>query len=272
MLIQQLASSFCQATDYRLQLPHSVQRLYLRYFSGEKEIILLPSLCDPSKMGIDVGAATGLYTLFMSRLCSKVAAFEPLHVNGRALQSRFRGFNVTVFPYALGKDSASMEFRTPVVGGKELRDWSSLSKRFEGAVWEGKPISQVTSQMVNVKPLDDFGFENVGILKIDVEGFEDEVIKGAEKTLKKSRPSLIIETENRHRSLPLQASFSLMEKMDYRGFFIWEQSLRPVCEFDPASMQCPEPRNGKGSYVSNFVWLPEGSDVIKKCASVFSVG
>ena len=47
---------------------------------------------------------------------------------------------------------------------------------------------------INVKKLDDFNFENpINVLKIDVEGYEFEVLKGAECTVRKDHPKLIIE-------------------------------------------------------------------------------
>lgn len=50
--------------------------------------------------------------------------------------------------------------------------------------------------MLNVQMLDDFAFGNVDFIKIDVEGFELEVLKGAESLLQKSSPILYIEIFN----------------------------------------------------------------------------
>ena len=44
-----------------------------------------------------------------------------------------------------------------------------------------------------LRPLDRFGFQNVSLLKIDAEGFEDEVLAGAERLIRESRPVILIE-------------------------------------------------------------------------------
>ena len=50
---------------------------------------------------------------------------------------------------------------------------------------------------INTKKLDDFSFDRIDILKIDVEGFELEVLKGSEKTIKRLKPKIILETHSR---------------------------------------------------------------------------
>ena len=46
---------------------------------------------------------------------------------------------------------------------------------------------------MELRPLDSFGFWNVSLLKIDVEGFEDEVLAGSERLIRDSRPVILIE-------------------------------------------------------------------------------
>ena len=47
---------------------------------------------------------------------------------------------------------------------------------------------------IKTKRLDDYSFDRVDFLKIHVEGFEYEVLKGAESTINKFKPRIIIET------------------------------------------------------------------------------
>lgn len=46
---------------------------------------------------------------------------------------------------------------------------------------------------VHVTPLDDFEFESISLIKIDVEGWEYEVIQGAMETIRKHQPILFVE-------------------------------------------------------------------------------
>ena len=55
--------------------------------------------------------------------------------------------------------------------------------------------------LVDMVPLDIYEFTEVDLIKIDVEGFEAHVLKGAEKTIKKWKPLIVIEQlghENRY--------------------------------------------------------------------------
>ena len=52
---------------------------------------------------------------------------------------------------------------------------------------------------VACKPLDYYGLEDVGFLKIDVEGHELAVLRGATETISRSYPSILVEAEDRHR-------------------------------------------------------------------------
>jgi hypothetical protein len=45
-------------------------------------------------------------------------------------------------------------------------------------------LNRTPTWMVDVKTLDSFSFRNVGMIKIDVEGFEKNVLQGAQETLK----------------------------------------------------------------------------------------
>jgi hypothetical protein len=45
--------------------------------------------------------------------------------------------------------------------------------------------------------LDDFGFTNVDFIKVDVEGYENNIVKSGEKTIRDNRPIIIVEQKKR---------------------------------------------------------------------------
>ena len=49
------------------------------------------------------------------------------------------------------------------------------------------------SNKVELKKLDEYEFKNIDFVKIDVEGFENQVVLGAEDTLKRNKPIIIVE-------------------------------------------------------------------------------
>ena len=52
---------------------------------------------------------------------------------------------------------------------------------------------------VRLETLDSIATEPVGFVKIDVEGFEEEVIEGAQQVITRDHPALVLEIEERHR-------------------------------------------------------------------------
>ena len=51
---------------------------------------------------------------------------------------------------------------------------------------------------VEARTIDSFGFTNVSLIKIDVEGFEDPVLRGAMSTIHQNRPALLVEIQGSH--------------------------------------------------------------------------
>lgn len=59
----------------------------------------------------------------------------------------------------------------------------------------GMSIGGSSGITVKVKTLDSFNFENVGVMKIDVEGFEEKVLRGAIETIKRCKPIIYLEAD-----------------------------------------------------------------------------
>jgi hypothetical protein len=80
--------------------------------------------------------------------------------------------------------------------------------------------------------------ERVALLKIDVEGAELAVLRGAERILRSDGPLLVFECENRH--LPhghVGDIFAILEGLGYEGSFVCRHRLVPISEFDAAVHQ-----------------------------------
>ena len=60
-------------------------------------------------------------------------------------------------------------------------------------------------------------------MKIDVEGHELEILKGANNFLKKNKPTMLIEIEERHSGLPREEIISYIENIGYETFYVNEQ-------------------------------------------------
>lgn len=231
-----------------------------RYFErhGEFELGLVQYLCRPTQDAIDVGANEGSYIHFMRRHARCVYAFEPIPWLADRLRKKFRS-RVTVTPLALSDAAARARLHVPVIEGTLITGLSSLDTPAASG-------TEMREFEVETARLDDVYAGDVGFIKIDVEGHEDAVLKGAEATIARCRPRVQIEIVEDLSPGGVRRADELFRQFGYRGYFIWHQALRPIEEFDRAVMQRPEVVDGYGPgierrvfgrYVANFLFLPD---------------
>jgi hypothetical protein len=73
----------------------------------------------------------------------------------------------------------------------------------------------------------------IDVIKIDVEGHEDAVLAGADTVLRRHRPSLLIEMEQRHRGNdPRPMMERLVSEYGLTGYAVFPDGLRPLAQFD----------------------------------------
>ena len=155
---------------------------------------------------------------------------------------------------ALSDERGTSTLRVPLVSGREIDTRGSL----EAAATEGGAFVEVK---VETSRLDDLNVRNVGFLKIDVEGHELNVLRGASEFLRREQPTALVEAEERHRPGCTQAVFDLFAAAGYSGWFADGNELRPVSDFVPDTHQNPshvKPAFGKRSsvYRNNFIFIP----------------
>lgn len=226
-------------------------RVYLHFKArkearkGEEELSLLPFLVDRARMSLDIGANKGVYSYFLSWLCWHVHAFEPNPKLYRVL-SRGVGHNVTAHPIALANFSGTAELRVPRRSKGYSNQGSTLS-----AISAGEDYAAV---QVRAARLDELGLTDIGFIKIDVEGFELEVLEGGAEILKCDRPNLLIELEQRHTRRPIMELIAQVEAYGYRCLALRQGTLITKDRLDPARDH-RTPDDGR-DYVFNFVFLP----------------
>lgn len=225
--------------------------LYKRNGLLDLEMFLVDRLLNRRCYFIDVGANLGMYSYFYSRSFKEVVAFEPISEVTMDIE-KFRGGNIIVHNIALSNVESELEFFIPVVRGELCPGLASLESR-------SLPSER---RIVSVKTLDSFNFNNVDLIKIDVEGHEYSVIQGAEKTIKKYKPLLIVEIEQRHIAAPIEVVFDLILKMGYNGYYILDMSVHSVNQFDCELNQTRHLDNvNNPKYVNNFIFVPNEMNV-----------
>lgn len=166
-------------------------RLYYPYKIGregravEPELRILNELVPVGCTAIDVGANRGYYSWALSRVPATVEAFEPNPILARFAQSKL-GRRARLHQVALSDHAGVATLYVP-------RRPSGSSLHIIGNLGNVYARDRVDEIQVRLATLDSCGFENVGFLKIDVEGSEMEVLAGARETIRSNRPTMLIE-------------------------------------------------------------------------------
>ena len=217
---------------------------------NEPELLILPNLISKGGTAIDIGANIGFYSYVVSRICDKVEAFEPIPYCCSILQA-YNAPNINVHGVALSSKSGTAVLNIPIVNNMEIYGRASVSNDFP---------SQKTIQ-VSLKKLDDYNFTNVNFIKIDVEGHELDVIRGAKDTITKYQPVILVEIEQRHLSFPMNLVFEEILAYGYKGFFLYQSKFHPISEFSSefhqALLTTEENMKDNRNYINNFIFSTE---------------
>jgi FkbM family methyltransferase len=134
---------------------------------------------------IDVGANTGVHSLFMATRVAEVHSVEPYPPILKRLHENIglNGFkNVTVHEVGYGDREALLPFYAP-----EERNHGNGTFRGDGAPTARLKIVPADEHLRGVR------MAAPGLVKMDIEGFEESGLKGMRQTLEKHRPLVIVE-------------------------------------------------------------------------------
>jgi FkbM family methyltransferase len=200
--------------------------------AGMDEITFHTRLHRPGTI-LDVGAHDGLLTLPFARLPgARVIAFEPLPSAMARLRAAVAELpDVELRAEALGAAPGRLTLSVPVLDGVAQEQWASLAKDYAG--FAGVGVERIE---VPVITLDALALTDLEHLKIDAEGAEEEVLRGGAATLRRCRPVISLEVEERHRRGSTRDVPALLASLGYETWFWLSGAMRPVAEFDAATM------------------------------------
>ena len=163
---------------------------YPRHHCKDTFLISLPFVRS-FRNAVDIGCRDGEYARYLQKHFQHVDCFDPRY-------RKFFPFNVDLskvshFACALGDQDETIEMS----GGTHK-------------VVEGKMTSFPCFR------LDEFEFQSVDYIKIDVEGFEKKVLIGAEETIRQSRPLIVIEQNDV--CLPGEDRYAAKTWLEDRGY------------------------------------------------------
>jgi FkbM family methyltransferase len=211
-----------------------VRGLKARFRGQKAELDVIRGHVRPGDTVCDIGANKGSFVYWLSRWCGqggRVVAFEPQPELARRLAEvcqSLRLSNVTVEAKAVFSHSGQQDLFVP--GNHPGASLVHLA--MEGESFATLPVPLVS--------LDDYfaETEKITLLKIDVEGAESGVLRGAERILRQHAPQLVFECENRHLAPgTVDDVFSWLAGLGYQGQFICRNRLYPIAQFDAAIHQ-----------------------------------
>jgi len=223
------------------QLPEKllVTLISLAYPRFEPELRRLDEVSGRGGTMVDIGGWYGPWTRRLVHRADRVVILEPtpLHeVLRRTLPPA-----VEVIAAAASDHGGEAEIWLPPTGGA-VRGVSSLHRRdIHG---ESIKVSLVT--------VDGLGLHDVTFMKIDVDGHEVPVLHGAAETVKRDRPRLLVEVEERIQ--PVTDVTDLLESWGYRGWVLPGRQWVPLADFPLAAHQARTCRASERGLLVRTLW------------------
>lgn len=183
------------------------------YHTEDPEEHLKQFMDSNGKAFIDVGASIGMWTFFLANKNVECYAFEPSPIAFGILEKVARHYpNVKAYPFALGEKESIANLNVHSHPGYDSMLYKS--KEF----WRQIPVK--------IRTLDSFNFQDVGLIKIDTEGYEIPVLLGARETIRKWRPRLIIEVHTPFEQ-EQKKILGILKELNYRWIITHKLSGQP---------------------------------------------
>ncbi|GAB3520819.1 FkbM family methyltransferase [Arthrobacter monumenti] len=207
----------------------------------EPEVAGLQAVICPGDQVFDVGAGYGMYSFPLAQLVGgsgRVHSFEPQQHQGRVLRlirrlSRSGQINIT--KGALGAGHGEHSLVLPTRFGIPIHGHAHVA---EGVQQVRTPsFGSSRNQATSMTTIDSWCAANnvgpVSFIKVDVEGFEPDVLDGTTGTIDAWRPSLLLEIEDRHVSRygrnANEFADAIRDRWPEYGMYTWSgHSWRPA--------------------------------------------
>jgi FkbM family methyltransferase len=207
-----------------------------RYRDQAAELSAAGSALAEGDGAVDVGAHKGAYVYWLRRAVGptgRVYAFEPQRALAASLAeeaARRNWSNVVVRDCAISDRAGTGTLHVPGEGDSQ---GASLEEAILGAA-PCRDISCPTDTLDHQLE----GAGPVALVKVDVEGHELAVFRGARRTLTEGSPVLLFECEARHLTKhTMEDVFGFLEGLGYSGSFFSPDGLLPVSRFEAAVHQ-----------------------------------
>ncbi len=235
---------------------------------GDLPLKVMETLVRPGDTVLDIGANWGMYAWRLAGLAGPsghVHLFEPDPANRASLEAiRGRRANVTVHAVALSDHDGTADLQIPLAEGRRFGALASLSVPAARTAIAHESVSVPLARLDDLLPE---GGPPVAFIKCDVEGHEYAALRGAEALLRRDRPALLVEIEQRHQERDIRGTFAYLLGLGYTGYALTETGLIPLADFDVQRHQLAhvgerfELHAMPAGYVADFLFVRPEKDV-----------
>jgi FkbM family methyltransferase len=192
---------------HRLWVDLRTSSQFHAYYTGRYDspfLTRLIRLIEPHSCMLDVGANVGFYTVPLARAARRVQAtlhaFEPLPANCDRLQKNLE-LNQIERDLTLWRFGLSNEPRTARLTLRE--DFGTGADTGNAAIVIGAEADRNFAQVdIELRTLDGFceqqGVTRLDLIKADIEGHEDLLLEGGQRSLRRWRPVLFLEVNKQY--------------------------------------------------------------------------
>jgi FkbM family methyltransferase len=192
----------------------------------------LYSLMEPGQTALDVGSNVGEVLLNFARRVGEQGQVFGFEINPQTYRRCMRNIAMNTFPNVKLLDIGLGDEEGEVFLAKANARNSGGDRIVSAEGGEGTPV--------RVSTLDQFvrqhGLRRIDLIKIDVEGFEMKVLRGAEATVMKDRPRLFVELDERNLRLQGNSGRELVEWLEQFGYGVTHAAenrpVRPTDSFE----------------------------------------
>jgi FkbM family methyltransferase len=145
--------------------------------------------CRSFRRCVEQGSHIGLWTMHLMQRFDYMECFEPV---SRLRECWF--MNITnqdrtrLYPMALGSEPGQVRMLSNLfASGDSYLDEATEKRNIQGHT------ATVADDKVERRTIDSFQFNDVDLIKLDAEGYEEIIARGAEQTIRRWRPTIVIE-------------------------------------------------------------------------------
>lgn len=165
---------------------------------------------------LDIGTAEGLLPISVIDKCDHIYMVEPSQLFCNCLEKTFSNFSekTTIFNTAVGNDDGIISFDENSLDGMVSQESTADTNKIS--------IYKIDTLFKNN--------EKITYLKADIEGFEEEMLKGAEQTIKRNKPKIAITTYHTQNNPEVIISLikSFVPEYNFYVKGIYEKTPKPV--------------------------------------------